>query len=136
MTERPAKPAMSASERMHPFWDAARERRLVLPRCRGCGKLDFPVPETCRHCLDRDFDWLVSSGRGAVYSFVVMHQVYDPAFARRVPYAVVTVELEEGPRIISNLVDCEPSAIRVGMAVAVAFESLGGEAPLPVFRPT
>jgi uncharacterized OB-fold protein len=135
MTERIATPASSASARMQPFWNAARERRLVLPQCRSCGSLDFPVPETCRHCLNREFDWIEAHGRGEIYSFVVMHQVYDPAFAPRVPYAVVCVELEEGPRIVSNLVGCEPSAIRIGMSVTVDFQTLGREMPLPVFRP-
>ena len=119
---------------MAPFWEAARQKRLAVPRCRRCGQLDFPVPETCRHCLARDFDWLTASGRGRVYSFVVMHQVYDPAFASRTPYVVAEIALAEGPRILSNVVGCEPSEIAIAMAVHVDFERLDDETWLPVFR--
>jgi hypothetical protein len=117
-----------------PFLAAAREHRLVVQRCTGCGKLRFPPRELCSGCLSTDATWQEVSGRGEVYSYSVMHHVYHPGFADEVPYAVVLVKLAEGPKITSNLVDCPPSEIRVGMPVEVTFEAVSPEVTLPKFR--
>jgi len=83
-----------------------------------------------------ELGWLPVSGRGTVFSFAVMHQVYHPGFAAEVPYAVVLVALDEGPRMISNVVGCATSAIRVGMPLEVVFEPVSPDVTLPKFRPT
>jgi len=75
------------------------------------------------------------SGRGSIFTWAVMHQVYHPGFADAVPYAVVVVELEEGARLVSNLVDCPTSDIRAGMPVEAMFDDVTAEATLPKFRP-
>ena len=80
------------------YWQAAREHRLELPRCNACGKFWFPPSQSCPHCLAADFAWMPVSGVGKIYSFVVFHRVYHPAFAQDVPYVVALVELAEGPR--------------------------------------
>jgi uncharacterized OB-fold protein len=120
---------------MAPFWEAARCRRLVVQRCRGCGAFRFPARDLCSRCLSREAEWAPVSGRGTIFSFAVMHQVYHPAFADAVPYAVVVVELEEGVRLVSNLVDCPVGAVRVGIPVEVVFEDVTPEVTLPRFRP-
>ena len=130
----PPKPVPEISGVLAPFLAAAREHRLVVQRCAGCGKLRFPPRELCSGCLSTDATWQEVSGRGEVYSYNVMHQVYHPGFAGEVPYAVVLVKLAEGPKITSNLVDCPPSAIRVGMPVEVTFEAVSPEVTLPKFR--
>jgi uncharacterized protein len=118
---------------MAPFWEAARRHELVAQRCHGCGTHRFPAREICSRCLSRDASWEPVSGRGTVFSFTIMHQPYHPAFS--VPYAVVVVELNEGARMLTNLVDCPPSEIRIGMPVEVLFEDLTAEVTLPKFRP-
>lgn len=97
--------------------------------------LRFPASEQCSNCLSTLAGWTAVSGRGEVYSFNVMHQVYHPGFAAEVPYAVVVVKLEEGPKVVSNLVGVEPHDIKCGMAVEVVFEKLSDQVTLPKFRP-
>lgn len=130
-----AKPLPQITPEMKPFWDAARRRQLVVQRCSGCGALRFPARDLCSRCLSREADWVPVSGRGTVFSFAVMHQVYHPGFANEVPYAVVVVEIPEGARILSNLVDCPVGDITIGMPVEVVFEDVSPDVTLPKFRP-
>ena len=132
---RAAKPLPERTPAMAPFWDAARRHRLVVQRCTACGTLRFPARDICSRCLSRTADWAPVSGRGTVFSFAVMHQVYHPGFAESVPYAVVVVELEEGARLLSNVVDCPVREIAVGMPIEVVFEDVTPEVTLPKFRP-
>ena len=129
------KPLPEITAAMRPFWDAARQHQLVVQRCTGCGTHRFPARDICSRCLSRDADWVRVSGRGTVFSWAVMHQVYHPGFANDVPYAVVVVELDEGARLVSNLVGCAPDEIRADMPVAVVFEDVAPEVTLPKFRP-
>jgi uncharacterized OB-fold protein len=129
------RPLPEITPAMAPFWDAARHRQLVVQRCGGCGTLRFPARDLCSHCLSREADWASVSGRGTIFSFAVMHQVYHPGFADEVPYAVVVVELEEGVRLLSNLVETPVGAIRIGMPVEVVFEDVAPDVTLPKFRP-
>jgi len=133
-TDRTAKPIPEIDETLAPFFAAAKERRLVVQRCGGCGRLRFPPRELCNVCLAVEATWIPVSGRGEIYSYNVMHQVYHPGFAREVPYAVVMVKLAEGPAMISNLVDCPLDEIRIGMPVEVVFEEVSPEVTLPKFR--
>ena len=135
MSTAPPKPVPEVTPALAPYFAAARERRLVVQRCADCGTLRFPPRELCTRCLGRDVTWQQVSGRGEVFSYNVMHQVYHPAFASEVPYAVVVVKLEEGPKIISNVVGCGVDAIRIGMPVEVVFEDVSPEVTLPKFRP-
>ena len=131
----PATPVPAITDAMRPFFAAARDHRLVVQRCAVCGTLRFPAREICTQCISRDAEWVPVAGRGTVFSYSVVHQVYDPGFAGLVPYAVVIVELEEGVRLVSNLVYCKPADIRIGMPVEVVFEVLTPEVTLPKFRP-
>lgn len=135
MTTAPiGKPVPEATPALAPFFAAAREGRLVVQRCGGCGTLRFPPRELCSTCLAREATWEHVSGRGEVFSYNVMHQVYHPGFVSEVPYAVVIVRLEEGPKITSNLVDCPVGEITIGMPVEVVFERVSPEVTLPKFR--
>ncbi len=107
----------------------------MVQKCDGCGELHFPAHSFCSHCLSTRSSWVPVSGRGEIYSFNVMHQVYHPGFAAEVPYAVVVVKLEEGPKFVSNLVGIKPHDIRIGMPVEVTFEKMSDEIMLPKFRP-
>ena len=119
---------------MKPFWEGAREGAFRIQRCRACNEPHFPAVEVCTTCLGEDLEWTEAAGTGEVFSFVVMHQIYHPYFADRVPYAVVDVKLDEGPHLISSLAGVAPQDVRIGERVQVAFEQVDDEIALPVFR--
>jgi uncharacterized OB-fold protein len=128
------RPLPNVDGELAPFLVAARENRLVVQRCEACRALRFPAREICSRCLATSATWIEVSGRGEIFSFNVMHQVYHPAFATEVPYAVVVVKLEEGPKITSNLVDCPIDRIRIGLPVEVVFRKMSDDVTLPMFR--
>ena len=117
-----------------PFWAAAQAHALRVPRCSVCGSWVFPIAPICQNCWSESLNWDLVSGRGVVTSWVVFHRAFDPAFALDVPYAVVQVQLEEGIRLISNLVDVAPSEIRVGLPVEIDFVDVTSEVTLVKFR--
>ncbi len=128
------KPIPAVTPEMKPFFDAAKRHELVVQRCTQCGTHRFPAREICSNCLSRDAQWVKVSGRGEVFSYNVMHQVYHPGFAAEVPYAVVVIKLREGAKMTSNLVDVPPDRIRIGMPVEVVFEDITDEITLPKWR--
>jgi len=117
-----------------PYYDALQRHELRLQRCPN-GHFRYPVSPVCPDCLSPEFSWEPVSGRGTVYSFIVVHQVYDPGFKDEVPYNVAVVELAEGPRLVTNIVDCPNEDVRVGMAVAVRYEDVTPEFTLAKFAP-
>jgi uncharacterized OB-fold protein len=119
------KPQPRPSAESMPYWEGARAHKLLLPRCESCEAFWFPPSGRCPHCLSANFTWRETSGRGRIYSFVVYHRVYHPAFERDVPYAVAIVELDEGPRLLANIVGTPPEDVRCDMRVNVVFEERG-----------
>ncbi|MGH7292336.1 MAG: Zn-ribbon domain-containing OB-fold protein [Myxococcota bacterium] len=115
------------------YWDAARAGRLVLPRCRACGRYFFRPEVVCKHCRSRDWHYVESPGRGTLYSYSVIHRAPTPAY--KTPFVLAIVELEEGITMFSNLVGCAPADAKIGMALEVAFEAVSDDITLPVFRP-
>src|SRR5262249_46814503 len=105
-------PLPAASPENARFWEAAREGRLEVPQCSACGKHGFPGTFACRHCGAEALTWTPVSGRGRVFSYVVYHRVYHPAFKDRVPYVVAVIELDEGPRMLANVVGCAVEDVR------------------------
>ena len=130
------KPLPQIDEVSRPYWEAAKRHELVLQKCQGCGHHRYPPGDTCPRCLSDRLEWVRASGRGTVYTWTVFYKVYNPAFANDVPYAVVAVELEEGPRLLTNLMDCTVEDIKVGMPVEVVFDDVTEEITLPKFRPS
>ena len=129
----PSRPLPEITPAMEPFFAAAHRHQLVAQRCSTCGTHRFPAREICSNCLSRESSWVPVSGRGTVFSRAVMHQSYHPAF--ETPYAIVVVELEEGARMLSNIVGCAPADVRIGMPVEVVYEELSPTVTLPKFRP-
>ena len=116
-----------------PFWDAAREGRLLIKRCNGCSRAFFYPRAACPRCWSTDTSWIDASGRGTVYTFTVIHQNDVPPFKDRVPYTVAIIDLEEGVRMTANV----EGDVACGMGVSVAFrEESADEATLgiPFFR--
>jgi uncharacterized OB-fold protein len=129
------KPIPAVTPALAPFFEGAKRHELVIQKCSDCNTYRFPARDLCSHCLSTRSEWEKVSGDGEVFSFSVMHQVYHPGFAAEVPYAVVLVQLAEGPRITSNLVGVPPDKVRIGMPVKVVFEELSDEVTLPKFTP-
>jgi uncharacterized OB-fold protein len=118
-----------------PLWASIEGRRLELPFCSGCGKAHLPAGPICPFCLSRGLAWRPASGRGRVSSWTRVHRAFLPSFAADIPYLVVQVELEEGPRIITNLVGTPRDATpRIGMAVKAVYEVCEGRTLLQ-FQP-
>ncbi len=129
------KPLPRASEDSAPYWEAAQRGELRMQRCGSCGQLRFPPAVLCPRCLSEDVEWTRLSGRGTVFSWIVVHQSQHPAFNADTPYNVAIVELEEGPRLHTNLVECRNEEIAIGMPVEVVFEPVSDQVTLPKFRP-
>jgi len=124
-------PSMTADTQF--FWDAAKQHRLLIQRCLGCGVLRHPPRPMCPQCNALEWDTIEASGRGTVYSFVMPRHPPLPWFDDG--YIVALVELEEGTRLVSNLVDVAPDAVSIGMPVEVRFEEFDGGLVLPLFAP-
>ncbi len=123
-----------------PFWEATRSRRLVVQWCTSCDRGVFYPRAFCPHCRapGSDLEWRPASGRGTVYAAVVEHrpEAAGAAFTDGQPYCVALVDLEEGVRMLTNVVGCPPEDVRSGMAVTVTWEALGDGRQLPLFAPT
>ena len=117
-----------------PFWQAARQHRLVAPKCKQCGKVLFYPRAICPFDWSSALEWVELSGHGLIYTYTVVRQPAHPAFAERVPYVLALIELAEGIRIMSNVV-APLEAIQIGMPVAVRFEDVDEEVSLPFFVP-
>ncbi len=123
------------SEATRPFWAATRDRQLVLQWCRTCERAIHYPRDACPHCLDDDLEFRPSPGVGSVYAVSVMPKPANPMMAGREPYAVALVELDEGVRLMSNIVGIDPAAVQVGTAVRVTWEPLSDGRHLPQFTP-
>lgn len=120
-----------------PYWDGAREDRLMIPKCRTCGKPHMHPRVRCPFCASADLEWVRASGRGRLHSFEIAHQILNKAFKVKTPVVLAMVELEEGPRLLTNLVNVppDPAKIRCDMPVEVVFEKQTDEITLPMFQP-
>jgi uncharacterized OB-fold protein len=116
-----------------PFWDGCARRELRYQHCRACGHAEFDPALACRACGDGHLEWLVSAGRGEVYSHTVVWRPQTPAFT--VPYAVVIVTFDEGFQLLTNLIGTTADQVRTGMRVQVMFHEVGGGVTLPYVEP-
>lgn len=129
------KPVPLATPFSEPFFHAARRHQLVALRCLSCGAYRLAERATCPKCWSDGYEWVGVSGRGRVYSYVLMHQQLHPGFAEEIPYNVALIDLDEGPRLVSNIVDCPNEEVRVGMAVEVVFDDVTPDVTMVRFRP-
>jgi uncharacterized OB-fold protein len=110
------------------FWDAAREGRFLIRRCTACGKPHWYPRTICPFCARAETEWVAASGKGKIYSYSVMRRVPEP-------FAIAYVTLAEGPTMLTNIVDCDLDALRIGQDVTVIFKPTEGGPPVPLFRP-
>lgn len=125
-----------------PFWERAAERQLAIPRCSACGAYVWYPEAECPSCGSEAMSWVQVSGRGTLYTWVVVHHAFLPAFQDKVPFVPALVALDEDPavRVVTTMVDCPPEDLVVGMAVSVVFRPMtftgvDGEVLAPLFRP-
>jgi len=116
------------------YYAAAREGRLLVQRCGSCGASQLYARDRCLRCRG-EVDWVEASGRATVYSFTVIRQNYQRPFRDQLPYVVALVDLEEGPRIMTNIVGCDPGDVRIGMALRARFEPVSDDAGIALFEP-
>jgi len=128
-------PAPAADWETRAYWEGAARGELVLQRCGACGAVQHRPRALCVSCFAGEICHFVASGRGRVHTFTVTRQNQAPGFAKACPYVLAYVELEEGPRLLTNVVGCDPAELRIGMPVVVEFAATDGEFPVPVFRP-
>ena len=129
------KPLPEADQWTQPFWDACRDHRLIAQRCNASAKIWYPPAPVSPVTRDTNWSWIELSGRGVVTSFVVMHQKYFAGFADEIPYPVIEVTLDEGPVLISNIVEIGTRSLAIGMAVQVVFRQATDEVTIPLFKP-
>ena len=138
MTDAPAqyqKPLPEPSAISAPFWEGLRAGELNLQRCLECERHVFYPRSVCPHCLSNRLEWTAASGRGRVYSYTVVRRAMNPAFAADVPYVFAIVELDEGPRMTTNIVNCGSDEVRVDMPVKATYDNVTPEMALLKFEP-
>ncbi|RGE44932.1 Zn-ribbon domain-containing OB-fold protein [Comamonas testosteroni] len=127
------RPAPGVSDDNRFFWEGVKQGKLLIQRCKSCGDLHHPPGPVCPKCHSFEWDTIESSGKGTVYSFVVMHYPEVPPF--EYPNPVGLIELEEGVRLISQLIGIKPGEVKIGQKVQVEFVTFDGDLTLPQFRP-
>ena len=122
-TDTTTRPIPRPTKLSRPFWDATARHELVLQRCTIDGHYEWTPQFACSKCLNESLEWVAVTGLGKVYSYSVVHRPQGPEF--EVPYIVAIVELDEGPRMLTSLVDIGPDEVQIGMRVQVSFEDAG-----------
>ncbi len=120
------KPLPVPTPTSRPYWDGLRAHELRMQRCRACGKLVFYPRSNCSFCLSADLEWRRITGNGTVYTFTIARRATAPQFEDEVPQKIAVVELDEGPRITTTLVNVAPEAITIGMRVRPVFDDVPG----------
>jgi len=128
------KPLPYVHDETRPFWEGTKMHELKIQRCLNCERFYFYPRSICPHCLSDNTEWVKISGRGKIYSFTISHRPASPAFEKDVPYNIAIIELEEGVRMMSNIVECQNEDLRIDMPVEVVFDDVTPEITLPKFR--
>ncbi len=128
------KPLPVVTEESRPFWEGCRQGKLLLQYCQQCQRYQFYPRLYCMQCGSNALRWVEASGRGVIYSYTIIRQSKSPEFMNDTPYNVAIVQLEEGPRMLSNIVDADPSELEVDLPVTVVFDQVSEGISLPRFR--
>jgi uncharacterized protein len=133
--DKPGKLIPVSTAETEAFWAGCKQGELQFQRCGACAHYQFPPQTFCRHCAGDNLRWVTVSGRGKVLSYTIVHWSPNPAYAADAPYSLALIQLDEGPRMLTNIVGCPPGEVRIGMAVAVVFEQCSPNIMLPKFKP-
>jgi uncharacterized OB-fold protein len=117
------------------FWESCKNHQLRIQKCHDCGELRWPPSFLCPHCHAQDSEWVQVSGKGTVYTFTIFHRAYHLGFKEDIPYVTAVIELDEGPHLLSNIVDCEPGEVRCDMPVEVVWADIDEDFSIPKFKP-
>lgn len=117
------------------YWQGCRNHELLLQRCSQCDESQFYPRIVCNKCMSDDLQWVRASGRGEVLTFTIVRHAVSKGYAADVPYVVALIRLDEGPIMMSNVVDCDPESVVIGTPVEVLFEDWSDEVSIPQFRP-
>ncbi|WP_250495150.1 Zn-ribbon domain-containing OB-fold protein [Caballeronia sp. GAWG1-1] len=134
MENAPPLPAPTANADSQVYWNAARERRLVIRKCAACKTLHFMPRYLCPACWSDELEWIDSEGMGQVHSYTIVRRAPVTAFAARTPYVVALIELDEGPRMMANIIGNDALLVRIGDRVCVTFEEREEGAMVPQFN--
>lgn len=120
-----------------PYWDGLKEHKLMLPKCGDCSAVFFYPRAVCTECQSRNITWIQASGKGKLYSFEILHRAFVREVKVPLPYVLAMIELEEGPRLLSNLINIapDPKVIACDMPVQVVFQKLTDDVTIPLFQP-
>jgi len=129
------KPLPRISGETRPFWEACRRGELLIQKCNSCEEFQFYPRGICSNCWTTDIAWFKSSGRGTVWTYTVTYQNRTAGFAEEVPYILALVELEEGVKMFTNIVQCNPGDVAIGMPVEVTFVEASDRISVPFFTP-
>ena len=130
------KPLPTVVGETRPYWESCRRGELMIQRCDRCGEYQFYPRGICANCWSDDgIRWVQASGKGTVWTYTVTYQNRTPGFAEMVPYVLAVVELEEGVKMFTNIVDCNPREVTIGMPVEVTFVRATEQITVPYFRP-
>jgi len=131
------KPLPEITDLTRPFWSAARDSKLVMQKCAGCGTMNFHPKPWCIECGDRRLEWTEVRPTGTVYSHTTATTVMMnlPGWKDDLPVTLCLVDLDDGPRMYAHLTGCKPDEVKIGMRVQAYFERISDEAGVPVFRP-
>ena len=119
------------------YWDACSRHELSLQRCRDCNTFRFYPGPMCHapDCISLEYDWVNVSGRGEVYTYTTVHRPVSEAWVEDTPYVIAMIKLAEGPVMMSNVIDCPPGDVQIGLPVEVVFKDIAEDVTLPYFRP-
>ena len=116
------------------YWTSGQAGKLSLPKCQACEKVHWYPRLYCPHCGADKFEWITCSGKGVIHTFTVVRQSGHKYFRSKVPYALAMVALEEGPLMMTNIIDCDIEAVAIDKPVTVVFEKIGDDIHLPLFK--
>ena len=134
MAVKPERPMPVSTSDTEAYWKATGQGKLLIQRCDSCGVAQFYPREFCVSCLSDDITWVEASGKGRVYTFTLCHIPGNPSRADKLPYAIAMIDLEEGVRMLTEIVDSSYVLLRVGSPVELVFEKISEEFSLPQFK--
>lgn len=129
------KPLPHIDEESRPWWEAVQRHELYVQKCRNCGDLRYHPRALCTNCMSSRTEWVRCKGTGKIYTFTVTNQNQAAGFRDSLPYVMAWVEVDEGLKMLTNIVDCAPEQVKIGMPVEAVFDDVTPEVTLVKFRP-